>query len=163
LGADAEMTRVAIRLFAFFAVLGASCSVAPYVVVVNASDVALELAVKNQSTGPRFTGPRQVRIDPGRWKELRPGDDFEDVHLRAGGCDLRYRVPQVFSTARLTPEQQVDPESPWAHYPVVVEVAPDFTIFYQRGNERARVVPIEQLAAHQGYGFPVRPLSKTCR
>lgn len=141
----------------------ASCSAAPHVVVVNATGAEMVLRVVNPGAAPQYKTSREVRIAPGKWKDLRPGDDFEHVRLKSRGCEVLYAMSEVFSTDRLTHEQQVDPNAPWAHYPVVVEVAPDLTIFYQRGNAKARVVPIEQLAAHQGYGFPVRPISKTCR
>jgi hypothetical protein len=157
-----EMMRL-LLFGAFLVATVASCSMAPSVELINGSGRDLVLRLPRDVPEGWAARDDLVRVAPGKSDVFMTGRiDARGLRLSSGGCDYRYAMPRLVATSDMPIEQSVDPKAPWSHNPVAVEVGPDFAI-YLSGLSQGHIVPARDLALAQGYGFPVRPVSKTCR
>ena len=146
------MPQIGRRIAAALAVaaLITGCSVEPRAVLTNTAGVPIAVRIKARTHSDRDVGDVLVAVAPGHSAELWAS------RLRAGGLPI-----VVGGCTYLYPLETGDLERIEADggggYPIPVELAADMTL---RLKPMARQ---ESRPAPSAFGFPRRPISKTCR
>lgn len=104
--------------------------------------------------------PHTLHVDPGESAKLYILG--EDIRLTGAGCEARYLVPEYypFNYPWRSPDGS-KPDYRYA-YPIEVQVESDLTL-YLRPAKAKGVTPLKTLKQRQAHGFPLKPVSKTCR
>ena len=138
----------------------AGCDTAPNLRLYNATGRSLALEL-----GKGSNPPTSVRLEPGAstriWNIYGPS-----FRLTFEGCERRYELPymelnQPWPTRDGNGVPTYDPTRRY-DYPVKVELAPDDTL-YLLPNVAKGIAPPAALLGSQSHGYPLKPLSKTCR
>jgi hypothetical protein len=137
-------------LLGTFGLLG--CSQGGNETVVNHSGQAITMRVRGFTTLTEQT----IRVADGSHRTFQRSGPPGILRLSAGGCEYGYRPP--------LPERSYWPEAP--NYGVAPNVSyqiePDFRAYLLPPGSK-NVVAEAELAKSQAHGFPLTPVTKTCR
>lgn len=124
----------------------------------TACSLYLQIALFNNS-GEAITVElwhENIAVRPAQFAQFKyPGQNENwQVHIATATCDYIYQVPQ----------EGLDKIRPEGHYsdPLPLQLEKDFDIYVLPPDAKS-IVPVAALGAMQRAGFPLHPISKTCR